>query len=119
MPLTPREHVQAETIGDVTVIRFKDDRLVADEDILEFEAEINRLTDGLAPRVLLDFKTIRQMSSSALGKILALRRKIAEARGEFKLCRLSADLREVFEITKLNQTFPIFDDEASALKSFH
>ena len=119
MPLSPRQHVLSETIGNVTVIRFKVDRLVADEEILEFETELNRLIEGPSPRVLLDFKALRQMSSSALGKLLALRRKIAESHGEFKLCRLNADLREVFEITKLNQTFPIFDDEASALKSFH
>ncbi|GAC1313329.1 MAG: hypothetical protein NVSMB14_14610 [Isosphaeraceae bacterium] len=118
MALTPRLHIQTEKIGPITVVRFKVDRLIADEDIIEFEDEINRQTNGPAPQILLDFKGLRQMSSSALGKLLALRRKIAEAHGEFKLCSLSADLREVFEITKLNQTFSIFDDEASALNSF-
>jgi anti-sigma B factor antagonist len=118
MPLTPRQHVYSEKIGNVTVIRFKVDRLIADEDVLEFESEVDRLTNDPHPQVLLDFRNLRQMSSSALGKLLALRRKIAEAGGDFKLCRLSNDLSEVFEITKLNQTFAIFPDELAALQSF-
>ena len=118
MALTPRVQIQSEKVGPVTVVRFKVDRLIADEDIIEFEEEMNRLTTGPAPQILLDFKGLRQMSSSAIGKLLVLRRKIAEARGEFKLCRLSSEIREVFEITKLNQTFSIFDDESSAMNAF-
>ncbi|HWE38786.1 MAG TPA: STAS domain-containing protein [Isosphaeraceae bacterium] len=118
MPQEPKRHTRAEAVGDVTVVRFLTSRLTSDFDIEEAAAEIDDLVAAGRTKLVLNFGDLRQMSSAALGKLLALRRKLDASKGALRLCHINPDIREVFEITKLVKSFTILPDEQAALRSF-
>ncbi|MBN1765156.1 MAG: STAS domain-containing protein [Sedimentisphaerales bacterium] len=105
--------------GQITIVEL------LDEEILE-EATINEIADELFPLVsskpniqlLLSFIRVKHLSSSALGTLIRLNKRIEENKGTLKLCHLKKPLYEIFVITKLNRLFEIYDDQATALSSF-
>ena len=58
------------------------------------------------------------LSSSALGMLLGLQRRIVQRTGRMKLAGINDEVMEVFRITKLDTVFDIYKDEAGALEAF-
>jgi anti-sigma B factor antagonist len=64
-------------------------------------------------RFRIDFERTRYVDSSGLGVLVALAKKIKTERGSLTLGRLNADLRTLFQLTKLDTLFQ-FEDDGSA-----
>jgi anti-sigma B factor antagonist len=47
-----------------------------------------------------------------------LNKKCQANKTKVKLCGISPTIREVFEITRLDKVFTIYDDETAALEAF-
>ena len=96
-----------------------------DEEVLE-EYAINEITESLfaviddcAPvKMVLSFARVKHLSSSALGTLIRLSKRIGETKGSLKLCDIKPNLYEIFVITKLNRLFDICDSEEAALEGF-
>jgi len=58
------------------------------------------------------------IDSSALGALVSCLRKAIEQNGDVKLAQLSSKVSMVFELTKANKLFSIFNDTDSAIQSF-
>ena len=58
------------------------------------------------------------LSSAALAKLITLNKKLQAAGGKLILCNIDPQIREVFEITRLNKLFTIHDEEQAALQAF-
>lgn len=115
----PRQHLRLETIEDVTVVSFVDSRIVTDVDIQEVGDQLYSLVEDQGhTQLLLNFGNVQYLSSAALGKLIQLKKKVGNKKGQLKLCCIHPDLMEVFKITRLDQVFPIYKDEQSALDSF-
>ena len=99
----------------MTVIHLIDSRAAVMEllDLLD-----NAVIDGMIGRLLINFDSIQQVSSAALGKLIKLMNRADAVRGRLALSGLHADLRHVFRITKLDQVFAIYETESEALESF-
>lgn len=106
-------------VGDVTVVRFRDHKIIEDINIQELGQELFQLveTDG-CDRLLLDFSAVDFLSSAALGKLITLDKKMKAHGGTLKLANIRPEIYEVFAITKLNRLFDIRQDEADALAAF-
>ena len=106
-------------VGDVTVVRFRDHKIVEDINIQELGGEMFHLieVDG-RDKLLLNFSAVDFLSSAALGKLITLDRKMKAHGGTLKLCNIRPEIYEVFAITRLNRLFDIKDDEADALAAF-
>ena len=106
-------------VGDVTVVRFHDRKIIDDINIQELGQELFRLIeqDG-RQKLLLNFSTVDFLSSAALGKLITLDKKVKAHSGAMKLSNIRPEIYEVFAITKLNRLFDIKDDEADALAAF-
>ena len=100
--------------------RLPDDARLPDETKLEqLGGElIKQLNNTTEERVILDFRNVKFMSSSMLGKLVQLQKKCKEFKVHLKLSAISPDIRQVFKITKLDKLFEIEDDEAAARKAF-
>ncbi len=119
MSQAPRRHLRLETIDDITVVSFVDTKIVSEENIQEVGDQLYSLVEDEGhSRLLLNFGNIQYLSSAALGKLIQLKRKVGAVKGTLKLCCIHPDLLEVFKITRLDQVFPIYKDEQSALDSF-
>ena len=60
-----------------------------------------------------DFARTRYVDSSGLGVLLAMAKRVAEDGGTLRLANLDADLRTLFELTKLDTLFR-FEDAGAA-----
>ena len=96
-----------------------------DEEILD-EPTINDIADALfcvaeenkPTKMVLSFVKVKHLSSSALGTLIRLNKRIGESGGTLRLCEIKPSLYEVFVITKLNKLFDIYEDEATAISTF-
>jgi anti-anti-sigma factor len=110
-------HLMVEkTVDGITVAGFADAELLDARVIGEVEEELRELAYRVgAASLLLDFGRVRLMSSSMLGVLLHFSRRFREIGGHLKLCRIAADLREVFRIAGYEVSFEIHSDEMRAL----
>ncbi|MCI0492511.1 MAG: STAS domain-containing protein [Planctomycetes bacterium] len=97
-----------------------DDARILDEAKLEQLGQdlIAMLNQTTEERVILDFRNVKFMSSSMLGKLVQTHKKCGEFKVKLKLCSISPDIREVFKITRLDKLFEIEADEEAARKAF-
>ena len=88
-----RPHLLVETIGDVTVIGFGEQALVAEEAVREIADHLCALADGLRPvKLLLDFRNVQFMSGRMLAVLVWIARKIEHGEGSTKLCGITPHL---------------------------
>ena len=69
-------------------------------------------------KLLLNFQGVQFMSSAMIGKLVLLNKKAKTSEIDLKFCTISANVHEVFKITRLNKVFKIYPDEEKALKAF-
>ena len=106
-------------VGDVTVVRFRDRKIIEDINIQELGREMFRLVEvDHREKLVLNFSSVNFLSSAALGKLITLDKKMKARGGVLKLSNIRAEIYEVFAITKLNRLFDIKEDEADALAAF-
>lgn len=106
------------TEGGATVVEMND-RKILDEIFItqigeEFEAILARSDD---PKLVVDFANVSHMSSSALGMLITLHKRVREKNGQLRLCNIQSQIFEVFRITRLDEIFSIHDSRAEALQS--
>jgi anti-sigma B factor antagonist len=106
-------------VGDVTVVRFVDRKILDELNIQELGQELFQLVEeDNKIRLLLNFQHVEFLSSAALGKLITLDKKVKAHGGKMKLSNIRPEIYEVFAITKLNKLFDIKEDEADALAAF-
>jgi anti-anti-sigma factor len=106
-------------VGEVTVVRFHDHKIVEDINIQELGQELFQLVEkDRRDKLLLNFSAVEFLSSAALGKLITLDKKVKAHGGKLKLSNIRTEIYEVFAITKLNRLFDIKEDEADALAAF-
>lgn len=111
--------VEISDVGDVTVVRFVDRKILEEANIQELGLELFQLVESEGRKhLLLNFGTVDFLSSAALGKLITLDKKVKAHGGKLKLCNIRPEIYEVFQITKLNKLFDIKEDEADALAAF-
>ena len=78
--------------------------------------ELDRLIEEEGhTRLLLNFAGVQHLSCAALGRLVALQRKLVPARGGIRLCGLNPLLQDMLRITHLDRAFDVYTDEAEAL----
>ena len=108
-----------EDVGDVTLARFIDKKILDETNIQIIGNQLFGLVDEDGrQKIVLDFSNVEYLSSAALGKLITLDKKVKAAKGKLRLCSIRPDIYEVFAITKLNKLFSIYDDQDKALEGF-
>ena len=111
--------LEVTEVGDVTVVRFRDQKILDDLNIQELGRELSRLVEvENREKLLLNFSAVEFLSSAALGKLITLDKKVKATEGTLKLCHIQPEIYEVFAITRLNRLFDIKENEADALAAF-
>ncbi len=111
--------VEVNEVGEITVVHFRDQKIIEDLGIQEMGQELFQLVEGEnRKKLVLNFSSVDFLSSAALGKLITLDKKTKARGGSLKLCNIRPEIYEVFAITRLNRLFDIRDDEADALAAF-
>jgi anti-sigma B factor antagonist len=108
-----------EEVGDVTVAKFIDKKILDQTNIQIIGNQLFGLVDEDGrDKIVLDFSNVEYLSSAALGKLITMDKKVKAAKGKLRLCSIRPDIYEVFAITKLNKLFVIDEDQEKSLASF-
>jgi anti-sigma B factor antagonist len=105
-----------ERDGDLLVVAVEGQLVVGNR--AEFKQLVFEQVEAGARRVLVDFSGTAYIDSSGLGALVSLGKRIREAGGVLHLAGLSDDLRTLFELTRLDTLFQLFDTRADALAAF-
>ncbi|OVE80530.1 hypothetical protein BVY03_06115 [bacterium K02(2017)] len=68
--------------------------------------------------LIFDFSEITFIDSSCLGILVSATKNLRESKGDIKLSNLSEDVRSIFQITRLDRIFEIFDLKNEAIDSY-
>ena len=106
-------------VGDVTIVRFRDQSITESRGIEEIAQELFHLVEEEdRQKLVVSLASVNCVSSAALGKLIILNRK-ATARGDaLKLSNMNADISVVFSVTQLDRLFDIEEDEDHAIRAF-
>jgi len=114
-----KRRVVVNDIGEVSVVRFIDRKIVDSANIEEMGEELFTVVEKDKRKfILLNFDGVEFLSSAALNKLILLDRKAKAAGGKLKLCGLRAEIMEVFTITRLDKVFQIKKTEADGIEAF-
>ncbi|HUT29491.1 MAG TPA: STAS domain-containing protein [Sedimentisphaerales bacterium] len=93
---------------DETIVTLNDEKILQPEHIKEFEDSIMLIVEqGRRLNLALDFCHVKFMSSSFLGLLIKIHKRMCERKGRLRLCNISPDIYKVFEITRLDKVFDI------------
>lgn len=113
----PRLNISPQ--GEVTVVELTDRKILDEISISQIGERLQGLVaKSASPKFILDFASVGHMSSSALGMLITLHKRIREKDGQLRLSGIQPPIYEVFVITRLNEIFQIFSSKEEAIKSF-
>ena len=116
---TDDEFFAAREVEGVLVIVFRQSQILDAFTIERMAARLRELIEPeTRPRVVCDFSRVSYLSSSALGMLIGLQRRVVQAGGQLKLAGIRDEIMEVFQITKLDTVLDIFRDTEAALEAF-
>ena len=117
--LKTERRLDVSDVGDVSVVRFRDKKIMEDPGIQELGRELFDLVEcDNRKKVLLDFSGVSFMSSAALGKLVTLFKKSHSNGSDLKLCGIHPEVIDVFSVTRLDRLFDIRTDESDGLVAF-
>ena len=115
MPAPTR--VDLSLVDGVHVVAFHDRLLFEDKVVREAADQLNAglPNDGQPLRVVADFTGVDLISSSLLGKLILLLRRVEGTHGKLILCELSPNVQSVFKTSNLDKLFRVVRDRTAAL----
>jgi len=104
-------------VGSITVIDLAGN-IRTNEDYSAFKNAIINVIETGRKNVVLNFKEVRFINSSGLGRLILAAKKAKENGGALKVASLSENLHELFSFTRLDSKIDIHPTEEAALKDF-
>ncbi len=104
-------------VGDVTVIDATG-RITLGEGASTFRDMIRDLATKGNKKLLVNLGDVSYIDSSGIGEMVSGFTTVTNHGGQLKLLSLSKRVKDLLQITKLYTVFEVFDDEASAVRSF-
>jgi anti-anti-sigma factor len=114
---SPHHVLEIEHVGDVTVVKFTNAKILDYNQILLIGRQLNTLVEsGGVRRLLLNFGRVERLSTALVGKVIEMHRRMQAIGGEVALCSITPRLREIFDLLRLPMLLPIHSDEQHALE---
>jgi anti-sigma B factor antagonist len=104
-------------VGDVTVIDAAG-RITLGEGSSVFRDTVRDLSAKGNKKLLLNLGDVTYIDSSGIGEMVSGFTSVTNSGGQLKLLNLTKRVKDLLQITKLYTVFEVFDDEASAVRSF-
>ncbi len=111
------ERVTVEKVGNVAVLHIVGD--IEFDDSIAVNEKFQEVIQKEGSRIVLDLKDCSYVDSSGLGALVEGLKAAQKARGDLRLCNLSADFKEVLMMTRTIKYFQVFDAVDKAIDSFN
>jgi anti-sigma B factor antagonist len=113
------ERLVTLNVNGVTIVRFKDKRIVDAGNIEQMGDEMLQLVNAQhLKQILLNFEGVEFLSSAAFNKLIELNKAVKDVGGVLRITGLRAEILEAFKMLRLNKIFDIRKTEADALKAY-
>ena len=124
--MTDLQCIEIDSVNDVSVIKLKDEKVMAPAQIETLGAELLSLVettptkDGASTgtNVLINFENVRFFSSGAINKLIVLEKRVRAGGGKIRLSNMQPEVRDLFSYTNLDQMFDILSNQTEAIESF-
>ena len=104
------DHFNNGRLGGVTILDVTGEVTLRDK--------IWQVMASGSTRILLNLAGMGRLDSFGVGELVAGYTSIVQAGGEMKLLAVPPQVKHVLEITRLCTVFEIYEDEATAVRSF-
>jgi anti-sigma B factor antagonist len=109
-------HMTIEQVEGVTVVALPGKELDAGN-AHEFKSAISPVL-AAHNKVVFDLNELRFIDSSGLGAFLSCLRQLSTKGGELKLCGLSNQVQQTFELVRMHRIFDIHRSRSEAVQAF-
>ena len=104
-------------VGDVTVIDAIG-RITLGEGASAFRDTVRDLAAKGNQKLLLNLSEVTYIDSSGIGELVSGFTTVTNHGGQLKLLGLTKRVKDLLQITKLYTVFEVYEDEATAVRSF-
>lgn len=105
-----------ETQG-VTVIKMEGSMLGGPE-ASELNNTLHKLIEGKKKKIVVDLSEVELMNSSGLGMLIGGVTTMRNAGGDLKIAGATDKVLQVFKITRVSSVVELYNDVATAVKSY-
>ena len=124
--MTDLQCIEIDSVNDVSVVKLKDEKVMAPAQIETLGAELLSLVetsptkDGASTgtNVLINFENVRFFSSGAINKLIVLEKRVRAGGGKIRLSNMQPEVRDLFSYTNVDQMFDILSNQTEAIESF-
>ena len=109
--------MSSRQVGDVTVVDANG-RITLGEGASVFRDVIRDLAAKGNKKILVNLADVSYIDSSGIGEMVSSFTTVTNHGGQLKLLSLTKRVKDLLQITKLYTVFEVFDDEATAVRSF-
>ena len=110
------KRIEVSDSSNVSVVRFKDQKIIDPEAIQELGQELFELVEQEdRKKLVVNFSNVEFLSSAALGKLITFEKLTKRHNADLILTNIAPEIFQVFAITNLDKLFQIKDSEADAL----
>lgn len=109
-------NLQIDYHGQVVAATLTDEKILEDDQIQALEGSFMPLIEqNNNIQLVIDFSNVKFLTSSVLGLLIRISKKVYEQEGKLRLCAIDPKILDVFRITRLDKIFEIFPDQDEAL----
>lgn len=106
-----------ETVQEVTVVALAGNLDLSVQKKLQ--AELSQIFKENELDTILDFSEVVFIDSACLGVLVSLVKELRQKKGDIKLVKLTDDVKSIFQITRLDKIFHIYDVMQEAVESYY
>jgi anti-anti-sigma factor len=118
-PVSIYRHLDVRKEGDVIVVQIGKQQIVDERTIKEVSDELCNAVDRAEHHnVVLNLSNVVGLSSSMLGKLVMLEKRLEQRQRRLRLCNVNPEVREVLIAMKLHRILRISGSEAEAIQAF-
>lgn len=111
------ESISRSRKGDIDILTVTGN--IQHTDTPPFEREVDEAIEQGSRFIVLDLARVHHISSSALGSLVSLKRRLRRTEGDIRIVSVPGDVLRVLQITLLDRVFLVYDNVDAAVHSFH
>jgi len=112
-------NLSIEYADGATVATLMDEKILQAEQVQSLEQAFMPLVEqNDSIRLVIDFSKVQFLTSSLLGLLIRLNKKVCQNQGRLRLCSIDPKILEIFKITRLDKVLEICSDRQQALIDF-
>jgi len=108
-----------QRMADIHIVEFMETNILDQLMIERIKEELLDLVDRAGhPKIIISFDNVKHISSAMLGTLMAVNKRVKDAKGEVRLTGINDQLMDVFKLTRLDKVLKIFKSVEDATRKF-